>query len=62
MHGQEEAIEERVKEGIVQETAIYKYLEMVIIKSGNLEDHLLEINRKCEVVNREISAIGENIR
>ena len=29
----EEVIEERVKEGIVQETDIYKYLEMVINKS-----------------------------
>ena len=32
----EEAIVERVKEGIVQETDIYKYLRMVINKSGNL--------------------------
>ena len=33
----EEAIEERVKEEIVQETDIYKYLGMVINKSGNLK-------------------------
>ena len=32
----EQAIEEEVKEGIVQETDIYKYLGMVINKSGNL--------------------------
>ena len=51
-----------MNKGIVQETAIHEYLEMVIIKSENLEDHILEINRKCEVVNREISAVGENIR
>ena len=31
---------------------------MVINKSGNLKDHILELNRKCEVINREISAIG----
>ena len=37
----EEAIEERVKEGIVQETDIYRYLGMVINKSGNLKDHVL---------------------
>ena len=49
----EEVIEERVKE-----TDIYKYLEMVINKLGNLKDHLLELNRKCEVINREIHAIG----
>ena len=54
----EEVIEERVKEGIVQETDIYKYLGMVINKSGTLKDHILELNRKCEVINGEISAIG----
>ena len=54
----EEVIEERVKEGIVQETDVYKYLEMVINKSENLKDHILELNRKCEVINRDISAIG----
>ena len=43
----EEEIEETVKEGIGQETDIYKYLGMVINKSGNLEDHILELNRKC---------------
>ena len=53
-----EVIEERVKEGIVQETDIYRYLGMVINKSGNLKDHILELSRKCEVINREISAIG----
>ena len=31
---------------------------MVINKSGNLKDHTLELNGKCEVINREISAIG----
>ena len=54
----EEAIEERVKEGILQETDIYKYLGMVINKSGNLKYHILELNRKCEVINREISTVG----
>ena len=27
-------------------------------KLGNLKDHILELNRKCEVINREINAIG----
>ena len=54
----EEVIEEKGKEGIVEQTDIYKYLEMVINKLGNLKDHLLELNRKCEVINREIHAIG----
>ena len=31
---------------------------MVINKSGNLKDDILELNRKCEATNREISAIG----
>ena len=48
----EEVIEERVKEGIVQEVDIYKYLGMVINKSGNLKNHILELNRKCEVITR----------
>ena len=54
----EEVIEKRVKEAIVQETDIYKYLGMVINKSGNLKDLILELNRKCEASNRDISAIG----
>ena len=54
----EEVIEERVKEGIVQETDICKYLAMVINKLSNLKDHIIELNRKCEVINREIDAIG----
>ena len=54
----EEVIEERVKEGIVQETDICKYLAMVINKLSNLKDHIIELNRKREVINREINAIG----
>ena len=56
--GQEEVIEERVKEGIVQETDIYKYLGLVINKLGNLKDHILGLNRKYEAINREINATG----
>ena len=54
----EEVTEERVKEEIFQVTDIYKYIGKVINKLGNLKDHTLELNRKCEVINREISAIG----
>ena len=60
--GQEEVIEERVKEGIVQETDIYKYLGLVINKLGNLKDHILGLNRKYEAINREINAIGQSTR
>ena len=31
---------------------------MVINKSGNLKDHILELNRKCGVINSKINAIG----
>ena len=31
---------------------------MLINKSGNLKDHILKLNLKSEVINREISAIG----
>ena len=44
----QKATEDRVKEGIVQETDFYKYLGMVINKLGNLKDHILEFIRKCE--------------
>ena len=54
----EEVIEERVKERKDQETDIYKYLGILINKSGNLKDHILELKIKYEVINREISAIG----
>ena len=30
---------------------------MVISKLGNLKDHILDLNRKFEVINREISSI-----
>ena len=58
----EEIIEERVKERIVQETDIYKYLGLVMKNLGNLKDHILELNRKCEVINREISAVGAKLQ
>ena len=47
-----EVIEERVKEGIVQETVICNYLGMIINKSGNLKGHRLELNITCEVINK----------
>ena len=54
----EEVIEERVKERKDQEIDIHKYLGILINKSGNLKDHILELKIKYEVINREISAIG----
>ena len=40
-----EAIVQKVKEGIIQERNIYKYLGTVINKSGNLKDHILELRQ-----------------
>lgn len=54
----EEATEERVKEGLVQETDIWKYLGTVINKSRNLKYHIQRLTRKYKVINREISATG----
>ena len=54
----EELIDERVKEEIVQKTDIYNYLGMVINKLENFKDYILELNRNCEVINREINATG----
>ena len=31
---------------------------MVINKLGNLKDYILELDRKYEIINREISAVG----
>ena len=52
-----ETIQESIMERIVQETDI-QYLGMVTNKSGNLKDHIPELNRKYKVINRKISAIG----
>ena len=46
-----------MKEKMVQERGICKYLGMVSNKSGNLKDNILMLNSKCEVINRVISAI-----
>ena len=43
-------------------TNIYKYLGMVLNKFGNLNDQTVQLKRKCEVINREISAIEANTR
>ena len=58
----EEVIEERVKEGIVQERDIYKYLRMVINKLGNLKDHILELNRKCELIIKKLVQLVQKTR
>ena len=58
----EEVTEERVKEGIVQETDINKYLGMVINKSRNLKDHILELNRNVKQLIEKLVQLGQNTR
>ena len=52
----EEAMVERVNEGIVQET------DMVINKSGNLKDHILELNREISAIRAKHQVGKEEFR
>ena len=54
----EEIIQEKVKSGAVQKTEMYHYLGITVNKEGNLEQHIKVIARKCEIISREIDAIG----
>ena len=54
----EEIVQEKVKSGAVQKTETYHYLGITINGEGNLEEHIKVIARKCEIISREIDAIG----
>ena len=56
--GREEEINERVKAGRIQRTDKCKYLGMTISTDGQLTEHIKELNSRCDIINREISAIG----
>ena len=58
----EEAIEESVKKRIVQETNIYKYLWVVINKSGNLKDHILDLIENVKQLIEKLVQYGKNTR
>ena len=55
----ENVIKGRAKEAIVQERDIFEYVGMVISKSENFKDDTIQLKRKYEVINREISGIRE---
>ena len=55
----EEIVQENVKSGAVCKTETYHYLG-ITTNEGNLEEHIKVMARKCEIISREIDAIGAN--
>ena len=55
---EEEEINETVKAERIQRTDKCKYLGMTISTDGQLTEHIKELNSRCDIINREISAIG----
>ena len=41
-----------------QRTDKFKYLGMTISMNGQLSEHITELNTRCDIINREICAIG----
>ena len=54
----EEEINETVKAGRIQRTDKCKYLGITISTDGQLTEHIKELNTRCNIMNREICAIG----
>ena len=55
---EEEEINETVKAGRIQRTDKCKYLGITISTDGQLTEHIKELNTRCDIINREICAIG----
>ena len=55
---EEEETNETVKAGRILRTGKCKYLGMTISTDGQLTEHIKELNSRCDIINREISAIG----
>ena len=55
---EEEEINETVKAGRIQRTHKCKYLGITISTDGQLIEHIKELNTRCDIINREICAIG----
>ena len=55
---EEEEINETVKTGRIQRTDKCKYLGITISTDGQLTEHIKELNTRCDIINREICAIG----
>ena len=56
--GREEEINETVKAGRIQRKDKCQYLGITISTDGQLTDHAKELNNRCDIINREICAIG----
>ena len=55
---EEEETNETIKARRIQRTDKCKYLGMTISTDGQLTEHIKELNSRCDIINREISAIG----
>ena len=55
---EEEEINETMKAGRIQRTDKCKYLGITISTDGQLTEHIKELNTRCDIINREICAIG----
>ena len=55
---EEEEINETVKAGRIQKTDTCKYLGITISTDGQLTEHIQELNSRCDIINREICAVG----
>ena len=55
---EEDEINETAKAGRIQRTDKCKYLGITISTDGQLTEHIKELNTRCDIINREICAIG----
>ena len=55
---EEEEINETLKAGRIERTDKCKYLGMAISTDGQLTEHIKKLKSRCNIINREISAIG----
>ena len=56
--GREEEVNETAKAGRIQKGDKWKILEMTIPTDGQLTEHMKEVNTRCDIISREICAIG----
>ena len=56
--GQEEEINKIVKAGRIERTDKWKYLGMTISTGRQLTEHIKQLNTRCDIISREICAIG----
>ena len=55
---EEEEINETLKAAGMQRTYKCKYQIIIISRDGHLTEHIKELNTRCDIMNREICAIG----